>query len=90
MIVLLLFFHAFPSARSGCVVLFVRPNCSIATGLVLTVWADRTSANGKTTRKLCTGACPVSDCYAFRVVELAVVSEDGWGFKKTTYIDVLL
>ena len=65
--------------RSGCVVLFVRDNCSIAVGLVLTVWADRTTGEKKK-RKLCSSPCPVSECYAFRVVELTVVSEDLFTF----------
>ena len=59
--------------------LYVRDNGSIAVGLILTVWMDRLTPGGKWKRKLCSGSCPCSDCFGFRVVELKQVSQDNMG-----------
>jgi hypothetical protein len=67
--------HCVSSSRSGCVVLFVRENGSIAPALVLTVWLTRKTLK-KDVRQVCTTACAMNDCYAFRAVELQSCGED--------------
>lgn len=57
--------------RSGQVVLFVRSNGTIATGLMLTVWVNRKSR----AKKPATTPIAPSECYGFRVVELTAAQE---------------
>ena len=63
------------SLRSGCVVLFVRENGTIVPALVLTVWLTRKTLK-KDVRQVCTAACGMNDCYAFRAVELQSCGKD--------------